>query len=57
MTMRRDGRIGRRVGITRGTYKGYSGLIKEVTGANARVELYTVSKTITINVDYLKEQK
>lgn len=52
---RPDGRINRRVGITKGMYKGNTGFIKDVTGTAARVELHTNSKVITIDVDCLKE--
>ena len=53
---RRDGRIERRVQVTRGAHKGYSGFIKDITGVTARVELHTNSKVITIGLDFLKEQ-
>lgn len=55
---RPDGRIHRNVLITRGAYKGYSAVIKDVSAAGvARVELYTNSKVITLPVIHLKEQK
>ncbi|KAM0750817.1 transcription elongation factor Spt5 [Meredithblackwellia eburnea MCA 4105] len=57
VTQRRDGRIHRKVSVTRGPQKGYAGVIKDVTGQMARVELYTNSKVITISLESLKEQK
>lgn len=54
---RPDGRIHRNVLVTRGAYKGYSGVIKDITAGIARVELYTNSKVITMAVELLKEQK
>lgn len=52
---RPDGRIHRKVSVTRGAWKAYSGVVKDVTGGQARVELHTNSKVITISVDHLKE--
>lgn len=52
---RPDGRIHRKVSVTRGAWKGYVGVVKDVTGGQARVELHTNSKVITISVDYLRE--
>ncbi|GAA5991148.1 hypothetical protein JCM10908_006560 [Rhodotorula pacifica] len=54
--MGRDHRINRRVAITRGTYKGNQGVIKDITGNTARVELHSVSKTVTVDIDKLKER-
>jgi transcription elongation factor SPT5 len=54
--MGRDHRINRRVAITRGTYKGNHGVIKDVTGNSARVELHSISKTVTVPIDTLKER-
>ncbi|GAA5969321.1 hypothetical protein JCM3765_001884 [Sporobolomyces pararoseus] len=56
-SFRPDGRIHRKVGIISGTYKGNTGIIKDVTGNTARVELHSVAKTVTIGLDRLKEQK
>lgn len=56
-SLRRDGRIHRKVSVTKGAFKGYAGVIKDVTGVMARVELHTNSKVITINIESLKEQK
>ena len=56
-SMRRDGRIHRKVSVTKGAFKGYAGVIKDVTGVMARVELHTNSKVITINIEGLKEQQ
>ena len=53
---RRDERIERRVQVTKGAHKGYSGFIKDITGETARVELHTNSKVITIALVSLKEQ-
>lgn len=52
---RPDGRIHRKVSVTRGAWKSYVGVIKDVTAGQARVELHTNSKVITISVDHLKE--
>jgi transcription elongation factor SPT5 len=57
VSFRPDGRIHRKVSVTRGAYKGYAGVIKDVTGGQARVELHTNSKVITIGLEYLKEQQ
>ncbi|KWU44835.1 transcription elongation factor Spt5 [Rhodotorula sp. JG-1b] len=54
--MGRDHRINRRVAITRGTYKGNHGVIKDVTGNSARVELHSISKTVTVSIETLKER-
>ncbi|GAA5861011.1 hypothetical protein JCM3774_003226 [Rhodotorula dairenensis] len=54
--MGRDHRINRRVAVTRGTYKGNQGVIKDVTGNTARVELHSISKIITVDLDKLKER-
>ncbi|GAA5823557.1 hypothetical protein JCM3770_002784, partial [Rhodotorula araucariae] len=55
-TFRPDGRINRRVAVTRGTYKGNTGMIKDVTGQQARVELHSNNKVITVDLAKLKEQ-
>jgi transcription elongation factor SPT5 len=55
--MRADGRIHRKVAITRGNHKGYSGIIKDVTGMIARVELHTNAKIVTLPIGDLKEQR
>ncbi|BGP17756.1 hypothetical protein JCM10213_005338 [Rhodosporidiobolus nylandii] len=57
VSFRPDGRINRRVAVTMGTYKGHAGIIKDVTGNTARVELHSVRKVITVDVAKLKEQK
>ncbi|GAA5832358.1 hypothetical protein JCM11251_006422 [Rhodosporidiobolus azoricus] len=54
---RPDGRINRRIAVTQGTYKGHAGIVKDVTGNQARVELHSVRKVITVDVAKLKEQK
>lgn len=43
--------------VTRGAWKGYVGVVKDVTGITARVELHTNSKLITLPIEQLKEQK
>ncbi|GAA5983869.1 hypothetical protein JCM11641_006402 [Rhodosporidiobolus odoratus] len=57
VSFRPDGRINRRVAVTQGTYKGHAGIIKDVTGNQARVELHSVRKVITVDIAKLKEQK
>lgn len=52
---RPDGRIHRKVSVTKGAWKGYAGVVKDVTAGSARVELHTNSKVITIPVQNLKE--
>lgn len=54
---RRDGRIDRKVAMTKGAYKGLSGVVKSVIGTEARVELHTNSKVITVLLSGIKEQK
>ncbi|KAK4046811.1 transcription elongation factor spt5 [Microbotryomycetes sp. JL201] len=54
---RRDGRIDRRVAIIHGVNKGLTGIIKDVVGDQARVELHSRTKVITISLARLKEQK
>lgn len=44
----RDRHIGVRVVVTAGTFKGYIGIIKDVNGTMARVELNTGNKVISI---------
>ncbi|GAA6016192.1 hypothetical protein JCM10207_000427 [Rhodosporidiobolus poonsookiae] len=57
VSFRPDQRINRRVAVTQGTYKGHAGIIKDVTGNQARVELHSVRKVITVDISKLKEQK
>ncbi|KAM0786565.1 hypothetical protein ACM66B_002021 [Microbotryomycetes sp. NB124-2] len=54
---RRDGRIDRRVAIIQGVNKGLTGIIKDVVGDQARVELHSRTKVLTISLSKLKEQK
>jgi transcription elongation factor SPT5 len=54
---RPDGRINRKVAVTKGTYKGYIGRVKDVSNGQARIELHTNNKTITIPVANVKELK
>ncbi|KAK4055816.1 transcription elongation factor spt5 [Microbotryomycetes sp. JL221] len=53
---RRDGRIDRRVAIIHGLNKGMTGIIKDVVGTDARVELHARNKVLTIGLNHLKEQ-
>lgn len=50
----RDRLIGVRVVITLGTFKGYIGIIKDMNGTTARVELNTSNKVISIHKDKLR---
>lgn len=50
----RDRLIGVNVVIVKGTFKGYIGIIKDTNGPQARVELNTGNKIITIEKDKLK---
>lgn len=54
---RRDGRIDRKVAVIKGPQKGQAGIIKDVTGLVARVELHTSSKVVAIPLANLKEQR
>jgi transcription elongation factor SPT5 len=54
---RPDGRIHRKVAVVSGTYKGNTGIVKDVTGNQARVELHSAAKVITVTIERLKEQK
>ena len=56
-SFRPDGRIHRKVTITKGAYKGYAGVVKDVTAGKARVELHSIAKTVTVPVEQLKELK
>lgn len=56
VSFRPDQRINRRVAVTRGTYKGNTGMIKDVTGQQARVELHSNNKVVTVDLAKLKEQ-
>ncbi|KAG8533109.1 transcription elongation factor spt5 [Bacidia gigantensis] len=49
----RDRAIGQTVTVRRGAYKGLLGIIKDTTDTEARVELHTKSKTISIPKDHL----
>ena len=56
---RRGGRdffAGKSVAIVRGPYKTYRGMIKESNGGQARIELQTASKIITVPLDHLVEK-
>ena len=49
----RDRALGQTVTIRRGPYKGLLGIVKDTTDLEARVELHTKSKTITVAKDTL----
>ena len=49
----RDRTVGKTVTIRRGPYKGLLGIVKDATDSEARVELHTNSKTITVSKDSL----
>ena len=50
---RRIGLIGKVKEITKGVYKGYSGMIQSLTENKVRVELQAKNKCITVPLDYL----
>ncbi|KAI8894347.1 hypothetical protein BC833DRAFT_605194 [Globomyces pollinis-pini] len=52
----RDPLRGKTVTVVGGPYKGYLGIVKDVTETHARVELHTHSRTINIEKEKLKEQ-
>lgn len=43
--------------ILAGPYKGYIGIVKNITKTNARVELHTNCKTVTVPIDILKNKE
>jgi transcription elongation factor SPT5 len=47
--------LNKTVRITKGPYKGYLGIIKDVTDTQARVELHSHMKTISVDMSNLKE--
>lgn len=49
----RDRALGQTVTVRRGPYKGLLGIVKDTTDLDARVELHTKSKTITVPKDTL----
>jgi len=49
----RDRMIGRTVTVRKGPYKGLLGIVKDATDAEARVELHTKNKVITVSKDVL----
>ena len=49
----RDRAVGQTVTIRKGPYKGLLGIVKDTTDAEARVELHTKGKTITVGKDTL----
>ncbi|KAI9807931.1 MAG: transcription elongation factor spt5 [Sarcosagium campestre] len=52
-TSGRDRALGRTVTVRRGPYKGLLGIVKDTTEKEARVELHTKGKTITVLKDVL----
>ncbi|KDN39452.1 transcription elongation factor Spt5 [Tilletiaria anomala UBC 951] len=51
----RDPFKGKHVSIIRGPYKTYKGIIKETLGVSARVELQSMAKTLTVELDKMVE--
>lgn len=49
----RDRALGQTVSIRKGPYKGLLGIVKDTTDAEARVELHTKAKTVTVAKDIL----
>ena len=49
----RDRALGQTVNVRRGAYKGLLGIVKDTTDTEARVELHTKGKTITVPKDAL----
>ena len=52
-SMGRDRMIGRTVTVRKGPYKGLLGIVKDATDMEARVELHTKNKVITVSKDVL----
>lgn len=52
-TFGRDRTLGKTVTIRKGPYKGLLGIVKDTTDTQARVELHSKSKTITVDKDTL----
>ena len=52
----RDIYQGKHVAIVKGPYKTYRGIIKETNGNMARIELQSVSKPVTVQLDWLVEK-
>ena len=52
-TFGRDRALGQTVTIRKGPYKGLLGIVKDTTDSEARVELHTKGKTITVGKDTL----
>lgn len=46
--------IGKTIRIVRGSYKGHIGIVKDAIQANARVELHSDCKTITVSMNNIK---
>jgi transcription elongation factor SPT5 len=47
--------LNKTIRITKGPYKGYLGIVKDVTDTMARIELHSHMKTISVDMSYLKE--
>ena len=53
----REYAVGAHVTVVKGNHKGYKGIVKDMNGPLARVELHTNSKTITIERNKLGAEK
>ena len=53
----REYAVGAHVTVVKGNHKGYKGIVKDMNGPLARVELHTNSKTITIERTKLGAEK
>lgn len=53
----REYAVGAHVTVVKGNHKGYKGIVKDINGPLARVELHTNSKTITIEKGKLGAEK
>ena len=46
----RDKSVGKNVRVKKGGYKGLMGIVKDITGSEARIELHTKNKIVTVNI-------
>lgn len=46
--------IGKTIKIVKGSFKGHIGIVKDAIGTNARVELHSDCRTITVSMDNIK---
>ena len=53
----RDRMIGLQIIIVKGELKGYQGTIKDTNGQQARIELLTNNKVVTIDKEKLRRKK